>query len=89
MTTQPNRIIAEAIIEKLNKVNQEAKAADAAYDALLVARDKNRADLEANDVVRLSLAEQRDALHEHLAIVAPPLSDEEIAALENTPGVIE
>lgn len=89
MTIQPNKIIADALIESLRVVNQQIDVADTAYNTLLTARDKLRADLEANDTVRLALAEKRDAITEHITLLSPPLSDDEIANLESKPGVIE
>lgn len=89
MTIQPNKIIADALIESLRVVNQKIDVAETAYNSLLTARDKLRADLEANDVVLTDLALRRDAITEHIALLSPSMSDDEIANLENTPDVIE
>ena len=89
MTTQTNKIIVDELIERLRIVNQDLDREDTKYSTLLTQRDKVRADLEVNDATRLALAEKRDAITDHIALLSPPLSDEEIAVLENTPDVIE
>lgn len=86
---EPNQIIAEAILEKLQKVQIATTQAETTRKSILAAQAKAIADLAQSDQVFAELADQRDTLHAHLVIYAPPLSDDEIANLENTPGVIE
>lgn len=89
MTIQPNEYVTAAIITRLNALNKEVIAAENTRKAVIIAREKAVGDLAKNDQVFAALREEKDSLHAHLALVAPPLSDDEIAALENTPGVIE
>lgn len=89
MTIEPNQHVATALAAELGRITANITAATKTRDTIFAARDKARADLAANDEVLESLAIKRDALTTHLQLVAPPLSDDEIADLEQRPGIIE
>lgn len=83
MTIQPNQHVAAALAAELGRVTANINAANKTRDIIFATRDKARADLAASDELLEGLAVKRDALTAHLQLVAPPLSDEELAALNN------
>lgn len=80
---EPNPEITSILVTALNSVNSKLKSATDSRTAILLIRDKAIKDLAANDQTMAGLRTQKEAIVGHLPLVAPPLSDDEIAAIEN------
>ena len=91
MTTQPhpNAHVTQMLINALNQNTRELTSAQTIRVSIMAARDKYIADLASNDQRFAELADQKAAIIDAMTIFAPPLSDEELANIQNTPGVLE
>ncbi|NKG21056.1 hypothetical protein [Paeniglutamicibacter terrestris] len=85
----PNAHVNQMLVNALNQNTRELTSAQTARASLMVARAKYIADLAANDQRFAELADQKAAIIDAMTIFAPPLTDDEIEALKQTPGAID